>query len=459
MNSIKIISLCFLITCASSCRKFVEIDPPRTELIKGTVFASDETAEAAMLDVYFQMRNNGFASGTTSSFCHILSLSADESNTAIFNTPEMIRDMKAFYSNTLIPDNYFAGALWSNIYQSIYRVNAIIEGVTQSSGISENMKRQLEGEAKCMRAFCYFYLCNIWGDVPLVTGTDYLANNKAPSATVAAVYEQIIADLKDAQALLPGDYAFAGGKRIRANKFAATALLSRAYLYTEDWAGAEREASAVIAETAQYDIADNLLDVFKANGQESILQLETQKDGYPNELSTFYILGAYLGESMLTQAFVDHFEPGDQRRSLWIGGDAGTLFYAMKYQSFIAEEEASTLIRLAELYLIRSEARARLGNITGDNSAETDLNIIRGRASLPAIEAETEAEMLLAIEAEIRSEFFTEWGHRWLTLKRLGKADAVLSLVKPEWKSHQALFPVPVSQIRNNPLTTQNKDY
>jgi hypothetical protein len=248
LHKIKFICLVLsVVTIFSSCKKFVEIDPPRTELITPTVFATDETAKAAMNDVYIQMRNSfGFAGGGFVGISCLASLSADESVAYFQGDPASTQDYKEFSDNSLTPDNTWVLGLWTDLYNCIYKANAVLEGLTTSTGISAGTKKQLTGEAKFIRAFCHFYLTNLWGDVLLITTTDYRVNNTMPRSPKAQVYQQIIADLKDAQNLLPDDYSFSANARVRVNKSVATALLARAYLYTEDWVNAEMQASTLI---------------------------------------------------------------------------------------------------------------------------------------------------------------------------------------------------------------------
>jgi hypothetical protein len=104
-------------------------------------------------------------------------------------------------------------------------------------------------------------------------------------------------------------------------------------------------------------------------------------------------------------------------------------------------------MRLAEQYLIRSEARANLNNIAG---AQADLNELRSRAGLPNTQVSDKTAILSAIEQERKSEFFTEWGHRWFDLKRTNRIDAVLIPIKTQWVPTASLYPIPESEIINN---------
>lgn len=450
------ISLFTFSLCNFSCSEFIEIDPPRTDLVREAVFANDATTIAAISNVYFQMQSGNFAGGALRGISFICALSSDEMlnyNTSSF----FAQNLNQFNQNSLLANNSFNADFWSELYQYIYKANAIIEGLSSSTGVSENLKKQVEGEAKFIRAFSHFYLVNLYGDVPLTITTDYIANQSNPKTPKADVYQQIIADLKDAQNLLAEDYSFSSNERVRPNKWAATALLARVYLFTEDWINAEAEASAVINNTTRYNLAD-LNNVFFKNSEEAIWQLSNAIGGYPQDIFTFYIFGAPTNGALQSD-FVNAFEAGDSRKNLWISSVGSAPYYfPIKYQSFTSGTEYSTILRLAEQYLIRAEARAKQGKIMGANSAESDINVIRNRAGLANTEANTETAIVAAIEQERKVELFTEWGHRWLDLKRAGLVDAVLGPIKPQWVSTAALYPIPESQVLNSPII-QNAGY
>ena len=115
------------------------------------------------------------------------------------------------------------------------------------------------------------------------------------------------------------------------------------------------------------------------------------------------------------------------------------------------------ILRLAEQYLIRAEARAQQGNLTG---AIGDLNIIRERAGLPDLStALTQDKVIAAVMQERRIELVSEWGQRWLDLKRTGQVDSVLSKIKPTWKINGQLYPIPQSELTNDPNLVQNPGY
>jgi hypothetical protein len=301
----------------------------------------------------------------------------------------------------------------------------------------------------------------LFGDVPLTLSSNYQINQSLGRTAKEVIYDQMVSDLKIAQEKLPVVYA--GGERTRPNKYAATALLARIYLYRNEWAKAEAEASSII-QSGMYNLQADLNNVFLANSSESIWQL------YP----VIPLLNTWEGNQiipfsatspptyLLTEHLLSSFEPGDQRKTAWIieaEYNGQTLHHPFKYKinSAASVTEYYMMIRYAEAWLIRAEARARRNNLTG---AKDDLNVIRNRASLENTTAGDQTEILSAIEQERRSEFFAEWGHRWLDLKRTGRATAVLENLKPTtWDETDVLWPVPQSQINLNPALIQNPGY
>jgi hypothetical protein len=443
-----------------SCKKFLEINPPKTQISGLFVFESDVTAESALMGIYSQMMTNpGFASGAIASITYLSGLSADEfKNYASDISNE-------FYTNSILPsDSYLTVNIWGEIYQYIYSANAVIEGVSHSVSISAPVKKQLEGEAKFIRAFCHFYLVNLFGDIPLVVSTNYLSNSKKSRTAAAQVWQQIITDLKDAQNLLSDDYTISNGQKVRPNKGAATAMLARAYLYTSDWLDAEAQATAVINATAFYSLDSNLNSVFLANSTEAIWQLFPVSPGINTNEGNIFILtpGTIPANVTLSDQVLAAFEINDNRKLAWVDSisvSGHTFFFPFKYKvkTGITLSEYSMVLRLAEQYLIRAEARAEQNNLTG---SVTDLNIIRKRAGLPNTTAMSQPDLLTAILHERQVELFTEWGHRWLDLKRTNNSNFALGPIKsPGWQPTDTLYPIPQSELLTDPNLVQNAGY
>jgi len=388
------------------------------------------------------------------------------------------------YSNSLIFDDGTTPTFWSAPYQYIYQANAILEGLQSSTNVSENAKKLFLGEAKFVRSLCYFYLINLFGDVPYLTSTDYHITSLLPKTSKDQIYQQIISDLKDAQNYLPSDYALTVNERTRANRWAATALLARVYLYTEKWDSAKAQASSVIGQSDLFTLNTDLDGVFLNYGSgnfEAILQWQTNLlSGIFNATPEGNLFNPNAPPNnnpnyFLSDQQLNAFEPGDLRRIHWVDSadyNSTIYFYPHKYKIGSVQKDPNaaateniTVLRLAEQYLIRAEAETHLSDV---GSALDDINMIRTRAGLSALDNTTitnQAQAMKAIMQERRVEFFAEGGNRWLDLKRTGSVDSVMTIATPlkgqgtTWQSYQQLYPIPITELNHDPNLTQNAGY
>lgn len=392
---------------------------------------------------------------------YLTALSADE-----LWLDEGTVEERQFQENELTPVAGNIASLWSRIYMGIYYANSAIEGLEGSDKVTPELKDQLLGESLFFRAFYHFILVNLFGEVPYINSTDYTVNAIASREPVDQVYEKITNDLFEAKTLLGEDYPELPGGRTRANKYVATALLARVYLYKKDWIHAEEQASTVISKSSLYRLKEKLSDVFLKNSDETIWQLiPPGGQKYVNEGNLFN-RGYFQNTPDLSDSLLQAFEPGDDRDTAWVlhGTYQGNPWaHPVKYKETASDTatgaEYYTVIRLGELLLIRAEARAHQDKITGTNSAASDLNTVRGRAGLFPTTATNQTQMLAAIAQERRVELFVEWGHRWFDLKRTGKADEVLGLVKSGWQSTDKLYPIPYNELQLNPNMQPNEGY
>jgi starch-binding outer membrane protein, SusD/RagB family len=447
------------------CDGLLDIDSPKTEVLTSDVFSSDENASAAMVGMYSSMV-------TTSAMQKIGyggSLSADESDAT-----NSVYPFTDFGTNSLTSSDYGISDLWTGSYNTIYQANSIIENATASTGMSDSVKLQYVAQAKFVRALSFFYLVNMFGPVPLTVTTDVNINNAMSRTSVDDVYTQIVSDLESAEAILPLDYSDYDGKRDKPNKRAASALLAKVYLYIADYANAEQKATDVINTSDLYELlsTSEIGDVFLKDSRESIfaINLQTVSGHWLTYEDYYYYYGSKYNSLtyVLTPSLVNAFEAGDLRKTSWMGSftdDGTTYYYGAKYKDYAGSSaplEYSVVLRLSEQYLIRAEAKARQNNITGTTGAVADINIVRTRAGLTSLDTTnmTQAECLTCIEQERRVELFLEYGNRWFDLKRTGRADAVLGVLKPDtWKSTAVLYPIPLSELENAPQLTQNADY
>lgn len=461
---LKRFQIAMLVLTILSCDNFLQIDPPKDELSTPTVFLSDAAAESAVRGIYSVLGSqNSFAGGAGSTISGLLGVAADELTSSVASYAE-------HQENSLLPTNADVASNWTSLYRVIYLANGVIEGIRNSNGLSAALATNLEGEAKFIRAFCYFHLVNLWGDVPLMLTSDYRQNMLASRVPSGEVWEQIVSDLVDAQTMLPDGVDLAGALRVRANKWAATAMLSRTYLFLEEWEKAEMEATSII-ENSTFSLEPDLSDVFLIESREVIFQFYPTTFGITNsrEARLFVPYDLLVELGFLPTFFVSDqlrecFEPSDNRRATWIGDfvyNDETYYHVHKYKIYVSDEqiEFTVVLRLAEQYLIRAEARAHLGKVVGPSSAASDLNALRARAGLPNTAAVDAGTMFNAINHERRVELFGEWGHRWFDLIRTGRASEVLGSLKSDWTYEDALRPIPESDLNLNPYLIQNPGY
>ncbi|MFC6095464.1 RagB/SusD family nutrient uptake outer membrane protein [Flavobacterium qiangtangense] len=447
-----------LLPLLTGCDSFVDVDMPASQLTSEAVFQTTATANAAMAHIYASVRDNGPLSGSPTGIACLMGGYADEldyyglaGNSAAF-----------FFSNTVLPTDLQVNSYWNESYAQIYATNAVIESTGSLSPIPQQEKDRLQGEALFLRAWLHFYLAGLYGDIPYVTTTDHAVNSAVSRQPIATVYAKAIEDLEQALLLLPEtDLTFS---RSKPNRWTAYALLARTYLYAGDYAAASNAASALLNNAALFSLNPDLGQVFLNTSPETIWQLQPEAgNGNSLEALTFIFVTAPPPNVALSQGLTDAFEPGDARRTEWVKavpGENQTWYHAYKYRQQgpgSSSTENSILLRTAELYLIRAEARARQGELS---AAKDDLNAIRLRAGLPVTTAASQPELLDAILQERRVELFTEAGHRFFDLKRYGAADAVLGPVKPNWQSTDVLLPIPENELVRNPnLGSQNPGY
>ena len=452
----KIIIPCFLLIIMlqlSACSKLIEIDSPKNQLSTDKVFADTNGAKSALFNIYLVLENQQYNASN-----RYLSAYADESIASYSAEPWNQSRLPA--TEATVRSN------WTSLYNCIYQCNMVMEQLDIASGFPEAFKSKINAEARFLRAFCYFYLVNLYGSVPLITTTNVNVNRHAPQADQTKVYEQVISDLNVARLNLSPNYQGAG--KIRANKACATALLARVYLYQGNWDLAERLADELIS-SGTYTPLEAPANVFKAGSRESILQFATA-NGFITEASNVVPTSATVAPSFfLRDQFFQSFEAADLRKSSWTGTNTVTnagittvYRYPAKYKNRVANTtspENLVVLRIAEQYLIRAEARAQQGKLTGANSAVADLNIIRSRAGLGNISPSGLSAVLAAIYAERSHEMFFENSDRFMDLKRSGNLQTIMAAAKPSWLPTCAVLPIPQNDINTNSKLIQNEGY
>jgi starch-binding outer membrane protein, SusD/RagB family len=158
-------------------------------------------------------------------------------------------------SNSVMNDN------WNALYTVIHRANTVIQNGPE---VNDNaaLRDRCVAEAKFLRGWAYFELVSQWGPVPIYTKTVTGADSYQPRAKEADVYTQIISDLTDAAATLPGK---SGIEKGRATNAAANAMLGRVNMQKGDYAAAKTALLKIPTAGADgYRLRDRYLDNFEA---------------------------------------------------------------------------------------------------------------------------------------------------------------------------------------------------
>ena len=467
------------------CKKLTDVGAPNNSMTSDNVYQNDATANSVVLGIYASIGGNTMVRAQSfNSLSLVAGLSADEL-TLFGGASNANAALARFYSNSLTSGSSTSTqpSIWNELYTKIYGTNLAIERLANSSQLNSSVKQQLTGEGKFLRAFFYFYLINLYGDVPLTITSDYRNNSMLARSSRSQVYQQIISDLEDAQDLLNENFVSVDGKsvsneRLRPNKYAARALLARVYLYMGNWSKAEELATQVINNSSKFNLT-LLNETFLKNSNEAIWQLQPVNIGWNTEDARVFILPATGPTSnstvdgypvYISDRLLNVFEVNDQRKTSWMGSvnltnSSGAVKYFFPYKYKNATLNASVteyvmVLRLAEQYLIRAEARAMLENVSGSKS---DIDAIRIRAGLDKTLANDKKSLLQAIQHERQVELFTEWGHRWLDLKRTNAIDSIMETVAKEkggnWSTNWQWYPIPLYDIVQNGNIKQNLGY
>lgn len=366
-------------------------------------------------------------------------------------------------------------SMWKRWYKTIGRATQAIE-YTESYGLTDAAyKNRLIGEAKFLRALCYFYLVRGWGDIPI---QDKDLSTRAPKEEVYAYIEQ---DLLDAINVLPAKNEYASKDLGRATKGAAQGLLSKVYLYQSKWQQAYDYATTV-ANSGIYGLEADYGTVWRAsteNGIESLFEIQARGESIAHGVQQYSQTQGARGETgwgwgfnTPSQNLLDAFNAaGDVVRrdatiifrnsTLWDGRVVGATENPMyNYKAYSSANAGSDdtdknirMLRMAEVYLIQAEAANELGKTS---EALTALNKVRTRVKLANVTTTNKDDLRKAIWNERRLELAMEHD-RWADLIRTGQAaEAMAKAGKTFVVGKHELFPIPNKQILEVPTITQN---
>lgn len=297
---------------------------------------------------------------------------------------------------------------WKWRYEEINRSTNCIINIPKITSISTDVKNRSMGEAYFLRAFGYWRLMVIHGDVPIITEDDYIKQTfNVPKSPIEDVRKQIESDLLKAVSLLPESYSAAD--RGRVSKGTALGFLTKLYMYWEKFPEAIATGQQVIS-NSHYALAANYQDNFtraNENSTELLFSIQAVQNVVQNDFTVYYIprpWGGY-GFSQPLQGLANEFEANDSRKAatlLGVGdqidiGDgkglttftsdlSATGFVFRKYAVFntaaagggVDHTFAVPLMRSADIYLLVAEALIRT---QGAGAGDALINQIRHRAS------------------------------------------------------------------------------
>lgn len=500
--------LCGVFVAGAGCSGFLEEEDP-SNIAPETFFTVPEDASAAVYGIYENLR---FLSDGAGIFVSNFQMLDALSGTAESETGQN-SDLNTLYSFQHTGDNLLLSQWWAQLYDGVSNANLAIEKIPGIPGILPEDVQTWVGHAKFMRAFYYFWLVRLWGDVPLITEPIYTwtdPNVNASRSSVESVYELIEADLLEAEA---AGFPMTDASGL-ASQAAVKSLLARVYLTMAGYPlnkGAEyyEKAAAKAKEVIDYATAnpgeiglfpsyDDLHDPATENTMEHIFMVQYaagianagfQDKFLPN--NTNITASGEVGTTVPTEAFLESYEPGDKRteekefyfKEYYLDGGTGdpiTLnrYYVYKHFDIPANGapppgQAGTgnsglnypLIRYADVLLMYAEAQNESGGPNTD--AYNALKSVRDRAELttPAMGTFTQATFRDAVLRERWHELSFE-GITWFDMLRLRKVYDVssdtfidfegASLNGATLQARHLLLPLPAADFRNNPNLQPN---
>jgi starch-binding outer membrane protein, SusD/RagB family len=407
-------------------------------------------------------------------------------------------DMGFIDEFNITADNGFIESIWKHYYEGITRANKVIYYVPDIE-MDDELKQRIIGEAKFLRAYFYFHLVNVFGEVPLKTEPAFSAADlHVPVSDVATIYQQLEQDLMDATVVLPVVYNADIG---RATKGAALGLYAKVLLFQEKW---QQSLDAVTkVEQLGYTLMPiyrQNFEVMTENNSESVFEIQHLTDQVPflgsnlNQWFSPIVENGYFFNAP-TQNFVDEFEVTvggfiDPRLDYTVGRDGekwlngedflpewspATGYLQKKHIQPLAEigkgikgdgDLNYTFMRYAEVLLMKAEA---LNELNRGVEALVPLNAIRKRSResylfdnnlpgfgiiptnlLPDITFTNQSTLRVAIQHERRVELGFEF-HRFYDLMRYGAAIAEAALADTNFNyAIHRYFPIPQSELDTN---------
>lgn len=476
MQRIKFIYALIFVACLGmACDKILDVTP-RQSIDSSIALESPEAIQAALNAVYAYLRPFTMYGRDLIAFPELLS-----DNAAHTNNPNEL-----YSESRNLPGAHMN--IWQNSYYAINGINNILKVLeTEKPGITVEFKERISGQCYFLRALFYHNLMRVYaydptavvananrGGVPLLLQpTLKLEDLVFPArSTIPDAYDLIYSDLEKAIQLMEGKTIGGTDPEFYASAGAAKALLSRVALYNGDYDRVVTEATnAINIYSGKFQTNATYISSWRsAKNPESIFELvylvgdnigvnESLRATFTSRNSLTSATFANRGNVVVSDDLFSKYASNDVRKGLIING-LGRNNGRNEITKFLSRGGSANLdnvpvIRISEVYLNRAEAYARL---MMEDEARDDLNRIRVRAGLAAVDATLTSDALIdEILLQRRLELAFE-GHRFFDLKRLGK-----NIVKPSgnvgFEEYRILARLPETEIQRNANLVQNFGY
>ena len=445
ISSMRSLLVTGLAVLSLGCDSILNQTPP-LDISNDVALSTPNGIVAALTGAADQFSSGAFYGGNTMSIGELWSNNVESNVGADFGRLQIL----SYNLNIFNPEGR---SMWGDGYGVINRANNIIRAVDNVTFADARQKELIRGRALALRGASLWALClyfaQPWGFTPdnshpgVVIRTEPtlgdLGTVKA-RATLKECYDQIIADLTQAAQILPAkDAPFMGS-------LAARGMLARVYFHMGEWAKAEAFCTEVI-ESGVFKLNPNVTDVVTTNSTSEVVFeiINSPVDNAGSIVWDFRQADNSLPRFWAGTDFVNaiYSDTTDKRLALYVYRNSR--LYVAKWDRIAMN---TPIIRLAELYLTRSECRAQQGNAAGSIA---DVNVVRQRAGLKDLAATLTGNSLLnAVRRERNIELAFE-GDVFLERKRQRR-----NLKQRPWNDAALIFKIPDIEMNANTLCVQN---
>jgi hypothetical protein len=488
----KYFAIIFLCSVAllSSCKKYINegpIDSPTDD----NFWTTERAAQTGLAGAYGLLRT-----ALTNDKAYFIFGDATANEFSSYSSDWTLASLSSVnqWNFNYVPYNEPVLHNWTSFYQVISQCNLILSKVPSIPAANYTddpvaTRNQILGEAYFIRAYCYYYITEVWGQPVIVTQayTDPINAKPIARSSDADGFNQVVSDLKKSSNLLTYGYSDASKVAVQANKGAALALLAKTYMWQKQYALASAAADSVI-QNGQYSLEPGatLANIYQGHDQESIFEMNMLYSPNQNEAQSGFggVFAVFLSNPIVNGKSGDNWVVnlnlvGNLYDTTSTTKDVRvkSTFYGLqtinplmvKYANVIYQNPAQktspfvsnnmVLLRLADILLVKAEAAIDLGD---QGTALTYLNMVRQRAGTGAYTPSSPTDLLYTIMDERGRELYGE-GQWYFDLVRSGLIDdpnynnPIDGYLPTRVTNHGCQWPLDLrTLLPQDPLLTQN---